>query len=97
MLKEAVFTMKLEPELRDAFMAEADATHRPASQIVRELMRDFVLRQREAREYDAFLRDKVEAARASMQAGEGRPDEEVEARFAARRAAALRQAEASGG
>ena len=97
MLKEAVFTMKLEPELRDAFMAEAEATHRPASQIVRELMRDFVLRQREAREYDAFLRDKVEAARASMQAGEGRPDEEVEARFAARRAAALRQAEASGG
>ena len=92
MLKEAVFTMKLEPELRDAFMAEAEATHRPASQIVRELM----LRQREAREYDAFLRDKVEAARASMQAGEGRPDEEVEARFAARRAAALRQAEASG-
>lgn len=69
MLKEAVFTMKLEPELRDAFMAEAEATHRPASQIVRELMRDFVLRQREAREYDAFLRDKVEAARASMRAG----------------------------
>ncbi len=97
MLKEAVFTMKLEPELRDAFMAEAEATHRPASQIVRELMRDFVQRQREAREYDTFLRDKVEAARASMQAGEGRPDEEVEARFAARRAAALRQAEASGG
>lgn len=96
MLKEAVFTMKLEPELRDAFMAEAEATHRPASQIVRELMRDFVQRQREAREYDTFLRDKVEAARASMQAGEGRPDEEVEARFAARRAAALRQAEASG-
>ncbi len=87
MLKEAVFTMKLEPELRDAFMAEADATHRPASQIVRELMRDFVQRQREAREYDAFLRDKVEAARASMQVGEGRPDEEVEARFAARREA----------
>ena len=97
MLKEAVFTMKLEPELRDAFMAEAEATHRPASQIVRELMRDFVQRQREAREYDTFLRDKVEAARASMQAGEGRPDEEVEARFAARRAAALRLAEASGG
>ena len=96
MLKEAVFTMKLEPELRDAFMAEAEATHRPASQIVRELMRDFVQRQREAREYDTFLRDKVEAARASMQAGEGRPDEEVEARFAARRAAALDQAEASG-
>jgi hypothetical protein len=39
MSKEAVFTMKLEPELRDAFMAEAEASHRPASQVVRELMR----------------------------------------------------------
>jgi len=28
MSKEAVFTMKLEPELRDAFMAEAEASHR---------------------------------------------------------------------
>jgi len=46
MSKEAVFTMKLEPELRDAFMAEAQASHRPASQVVRELMREFVDRQR---------------------------------------------------
>jgi predicted transcriptional regulator len=84
--KEAVFTMKLEPELRAEFMAEAEAAHRPASQVLRELMRDFVQRQREAREYDEFLRRKVEAGRASMRAGRGRPDGEVEARFAARRA-----------
>ncbi|HET9644085.1 MAG TPA: type II toxin-antitoxin system RelE/ParE family toxin [Burkholderiaceae bacterium] len=38
MPEEAVFTMKLEPELRDAFMAEAEASHRPASQVVRELL-----------------------------------------------------------
>ena len=55
MAKEAVFSMKLEPELRDDFMAEAEAAHRPASQILRELMRDFVRRQREAREYDCLL------------------------------------------
>jgi predicted transcriptional regulator len=42
MAKEAVFTMKLEPELRDAFMAAAAAADRPASQIVREMMRDYV-------------------------------------------------------
>ena len=41
MSKEAVFTMKLEPELRAEFMAEAEASHRPASQILRELMREF--------------------------------------------------------
>ena len=88
MPKEAVFTMKLEPELRAEFLAEAEATHRPASQILRELMREFIQRQRDARDYDAFLRRKVEAARTSMRAGHGRPDDEVEAEFAARRAGA---------
>lgn len=88
MSKEAVFTMKLEPELRAEFMAEAEAAHRPASQVLRELMREFVQRQREAREYDEFLRRKIEAGRASMQAGKGRANNEVEAEFAAKRAQA---------
>lgn len=87
MPKEAVFTMKLEPELRDAFMAEAKASHRPASQVVRELMREFVERQRQAREYDAFLRAKVDAARAEVAAGQVATSADVEARFAARRTA----------
>ena len=86
MSKEAVFTLKLEPDLRDQFMAEAEASHRPASQVVRELMREFVQRQREAREYDEFLQRKVTLARSSMRAGQGRSNEEVEAEFAARRA-----------
>jgi predicted transcriptional regulator len=86
MSKEAVFTMKLEPELRAEFMAEAEAAHRPASQVLRELMRNFVQHQREAREYESFLRGKVEAGRASMRAGDGRSNEDVEAEFAARRA-----------
>ncbi|MGC9457209.1 MAG: antitoxin of toxin-antitoxin stability system [Halothiobacillaceae bacterium] len=94
MPKETVFTMKLESELREAFMAEAKAVHRPASQVARELMREFVQRQREAREYDEFLRRKVEAARTSMQAGRGRSNEEVEAEAAARRADLLRRGEA---
>jgi len=93
MPKEAVFTMKLEPELRDEFVAEAEAAHRPASQIVRELMREFVQRQRGAREYDEFLRRKVDIARASMRAGRGRPNEEVEAEAAARIAEMLREAD----
>lgn len=83
MPKEAVFTMKLEPELRDAFMAEAEASHRPASQVVRE----FIERQRQAREYDTFLRAKVETAREQIAAGQVASNADVEARFAARRAA----------
>ena len=91
MPKEAVFTMKLEPELRAEFMAEAEAAHRPASQVLRELMRDFVQHQREAREYDEFLHRKVEIARSSMLAGLGQSNEEVEADFAARRASVTGQ------
>ena len=59
--KEAVFTMKLEAELRDAFMKEAEASHRPASQIVRELMRDVVKAQTEKREYNDWFIAEVEA------------------------------------
>ncbi|MCC2638451.1 MAG: hypothetical protein K0Q68_2170 [Moraxellaceae bacterium] len=40
-----------------------------------------------AQDYEAFLRGKVEAARLSVQAGDGQPAAEVEAFFAARRAA----------
>jgi len=83
--------MKLEPELREQFMAEAEASHRPASQIVREMMRQFVQKQRESREYEAFLQRKVDIARASMSAGEGLTNDEVEAEFAARRARAAKE------
>jgi hypothetical protein len=86
MSKDAVFMLKLEPELRDDFMAEARAADRPASQLVREMMRQFIRERREARDYDQFLRRKVEAARLSVRDGRGRSNEDVEARFAARRA-----------
>lgn len=89
MSKDAVFTMKLEPELRADFMAETEAVHRPASQVLRELMRDFVKRQREIRAHDDFLRGEVEVARVSTRAGLGRSNEDVEAAFSKRRAKAL--------
>lgn len=85
MSKEAVFTMKLEPELRAAFMAAAADEDRPASQVMRELMRGYIEQRRQAHAYDDYLRSKVEAGRASMQACRGRSNDEVEAAFAARR------------
>ena len=96
MPKDAVFTMKLEPHLRDAFIAEAAAVHRPASQIVRDLMRDFVQSQREARDHEGFVRRKVEAARAEREAGLTFSNNDVEAEFAARRADLLRKADEAG-
>lgn len=92
MSKDAIFTLKLEPELRAEFMAEAEASHRPASQVVRELMRDFVQQQRDRRAHNAFLQGKVDAARKSVSAGQGRSNDEVEAEFAARRAGIIDQA-----
>ena len=89
MPKQAVFTMKLEPELRDEFMAETEAAHRPASQVVRDLMREYIRARRDARSYQGFLEDKVEFARAQARAGFTVSADEVEAEFAARRAAAL--------
>jgi predicted transcriptional regulator len=91
MPKEAVFTMKLEPELRDAFMAEAEAVDRPASQIVRELMRDFVQKRQHERSYQDFLQRSVDIAQGQIDAGEGFSQEEVEAEIAARRVELLRR------
>lgn len=79
MSKQAVFTMKLETELREEFMAEAARQDRPASQVMRELMRGYIEQRRQAREYDDYLREKVEAGRVSMRAGHGRSNDDVEA------------------
>ena len=78
--------MEMEQYLFDEFMAEAKADHRPASQIMRALMREYIKRQKDKREYDEFLRRKVEVARQSMETGQGMSNDEVEAEFAARRA-----------
>lgn len=93
MIKEAMFTLKLEPDLRDAFMAEAEAAHRPASQLVREFMRDFVKRQREARERDAWVRAEIEQVmRATEEASLPRPaHKEVFANWRRRRAELLKR------
>lgn len=93
---KAVFTMKLEPELRDSFMAATAAADRPASQVVRELMRDYIERQRQAQEYRAYLDRKVEVARAQKDAGQYVTNADVEAQAIARREVLLRQAKEAG-
>jgi predicted transcriptional regulator len=90
MAKEAVFTMKLEAELRDRFMAEAASEDRPASQVMRALMRDYVELRQRARAHDDYLRQKVEVARAQKHAGLHLSHDEVEAEAASRREALLR-------
>lgn len=94
MPKEAVFTMKLETELRDAFMAEAAELDRPASQIVRDLMKEFIRKREEEKQgYLDFLARKVAAARADVAAGRTVTQEQVEADARARRARLLQSSD----
>ncbi len=63
-------------------------SHRPTSEVLRKRMRELIERQRRAGAYNSYLAGKVETGRASMYAGDGRADDEVEAKFAARRSRA---------
>ncbi|MHB0992418.1 MAG: CopG family ribbon-helix-helix protein [Burkholderiales bacterium] len=42
MTKDVQMSIKMEPELRDRFMAAAADRHRPAAQIIRDLMRLYI-------------------------------------------------------
>lgn len=96
MSKEAVFTMKLEPELRARFLAEAAREDRPASQVVRELMREYIAQRREAKAYHDYLGHKVAIARTQKAAGQFVSNDEVEAKAKIRRKEWLRRAEQAG-
>ena len=91
MTKATVFTLKLEAELRDAFIAATEAEHRPASQVVRELMREYVRSREQRQAYEAFVQEKVDLARAQIAEGRHTSNEEVAAEFAARREAVRRR------
>ena len=88
MTKAAMFTLKLEAELRDQFMAEAAASHQPASQLVREFMRNYVAEQQALRDHDAWFRGEVEQAlrEADDPNAVFIPQEEVTAQWQRRRA-----------
>ncbi|WP_374450473.1 CopG family ribbon-helix-helix protein [Stella sp.] len=94
-MTEATFTFRVDEALKAEFTQAAKAKDRTAAQLLRDFMRDFVQRQNEAAEYDAWFRREVEKARASADAGNLIPAAEVKAEFAARRAATRRRLEAS--
>jgi predicted transcriptional regulator len=60
--KQQVFTFELDRDLHDEFITEAQAMQRPPSELLREFMSEFVRCRREAREHDAWFREKVEEA-----------------------------------
>ncbi|ARU20780.1 D-aminopeptidase [Ralstonia solanacearum] len=94
-MSEATFTFRVDEALKSEFSMAAKAHDRTGAQLLRDFMRDYVKQQQEAAEYDAWLRAKVERSRASANAGNLVPAADVEAKFAARRAATRRRLEAS--
>jgi len=94
-MSEATFTFRVDELLKTEFLTAAKARDRSGAQLLRDFMREFVQQQQEAAEHDAWFRRKVRIGLDSANAGNLTPAAEVEARFAAKRAATRRRLEAS--
>lgn len=86
-MSDATFTFRVDEGLKAEFVNVAKAHDRTGAQLLRDFMRSYVAQQEGAEQYDAWLAKKVEQSRASAGAGNLIPASDVEARFAARRAA----------
>lgn len=86
-MSDATFTFRVDDGLKAEFANAAKAHDRTGAQLLRDFMRSYVAQQEETQQYDAWLAKKVELSRASAEAGNLIPAADVEARFAARRAA----------
>lgn len=86
MPKDSLLELDIDPDLRAQFDTTAKTAHRDVQDLILEFMQDYVDRQKEEEGYDAFLRAKVEKARASAAAGRLISGEDVERDAAAWRA-----------
>lgn len=59
-MAEAIFTFPVDKALKEQFTAAAESGDRPAEQVLRDFMREFVRRQREAIDDDAWFRHQVQ-------------------------------------
>ncbi|WP_334134799.1 CopG family ribbon-helix-helix protein [Tepidimonas sp.] len=94
-MNEATFTFRVDKALKSQFAAAAKSRDRHAAQLLRDFMRDYVRQQQEAAEHDVWFRRQVHIGLDSAKAGHLTTAAEVEARFAAKRAATRRRLAAS--
>lgn len=94
-MSEATFTFRLDEALKNDFVQAAKSRDRTGAQLLRDFMREFVQQQQDAADQDARFRSQVQAGLASANAGRLVPAADVEAQFAARRAATRRRLDAS--
>ncbi len=77
MAKTAIFTMKLEVELRDEFVTATTNAKKYASEVVRDLMREYIQRQKDEVYYKEYIRKRVATARAMSTDGDLLPDDKL--------------------
>ncbi len=85
-MSDATFTFRVDEDLKAEFANVAKAHDRTGAQLLRDFMRNYVAQQQE-QHYDAWLSEKIEKSRVSAGGGNLVSAADVEARFAARRAA----------
>lgn len=94
-MSETTVAFRVDEALKNEFATAAKARDRTGAQLLRDFMREFVQQQQATAEHDVWLRRQVQAGLESANAGRLVPAAEVEAKFAARRAATRRRREAS--
>jgi predicted transcriptional regulator len=94
-MNDVTFTFRVDETLKSQFATAAKERDRTGAQLLRDFMREFVRQQQEAAAHEAWFRHQVQVGLESADAGNLTPAAEVEAKFAARRAATRRRLEAS--
>lgn len=93
-MSESTFTFRVDEALKSEFSEAAKSRDRTGAQLLRDFMREFVRQQQESAEHDVWFQRQVQFGLDSANAGNLVPADQVEARFAARRAATRRRIEA---
>ena len=86
-MAEATITIHVDEELKTAFEQAAKAGNRKDADLLQEFMQDYIAFQSPDAEYDLWFRHQVQIGMDADDAGDVIPAEEVEAEFAALRAA----------
>ncbi|ECC8733173.1 hypothetical protein DLB77_12315 [Salmonella bongori] len=86
-MSQVNMNLRIDAELKDAFMAAAKSMDRNGSQLIRDFMRQTVERQ-----HNAWFREQVNAGRQQLERGEMLPHDMVEASAAAWRDEMMKKA-----
>lgn len=85
-MAKTTITIRIDPELKNAFARAAEARNRTDEDLLREFMQDYIETERTDSEYEQWFSRQVQIGIDAANAGELIPGNEVEAEFAALRA-----------